>query len=425
MLQSSRFGLDLRTVRVTWTILVLLAALGLAYALRQVLFLIALSLFFAYLLFPLVHFAQRWGIRSRPLTIAVVYLVVLAILGGAAIAVGPRLAAEVQGLAQKLPEMTRRIQSGEIVVGFLARGGWESQQIREIDRLVQSHMGEIVIYAQQATASVLKWLAGAWVIVLIPVLAFFILKDVERFTSTAIWRLGHEGRRRRVWWGIAEDLHLLLGQYVRALLLLALITFVVWSAVFLAAGAPYALVLAGIGGALEVVPVVGPLTAGVVAIGVCLFAGYDHPWLLALFILVWRLIQDYAVNPLVMARGIDIHPALVIVGVLAGGEIAGVAGMFLAAPVMAAVRIVARRLQAPDKSPVDGDEDEGSAGDVKRDRLDVLDPISDLSAAAPARLPTPSSSERAFELDRATAPPRPDERAARDQGPIGRPSAEG
>ena len=127
-------------------------------------------------------------------------------------------------------------------------------------------------------------------------------------------------------------LHLLLGQYVRALVLLALITFVVWSAAFLAAGVPYALVLAGIGGALEFIPVIGPLSAGVVAIGVCLFAGYDHPWLLAVFILVWRGIQDYNINPFVMARGIDIHPALVIVGVLAGGEVAGVAGMFLSVP---------------------------------------------------------------------------------------------
>lgn len=345
VVKSSRFGLDPRAARVTWTILVFLAALGLAYVVRRVLFLVALSLFFAYLLFPLVRLAQRWVRHSRPLAIAVVYLVVLAVLGGAGIAVGPRLATELQDLAQKLPEMSKRIQSGEIVIGFLARGGWESQQIREIDRLVQSHMGEIVGYAQQATTSVVKWLAGAWVIVLIPVLAFFILKDVERFTSTAIWRLGHE-RRRRVWWGIAEDLHLLLGQYVRALLLLALITFVVWSAAFLAAGVPYALVLAGIGGALEVIPVIGPLTAGIVAIGVCLFAGYDHPWLLAVFILMWRAIQDYAINPLVMARGIDIHPALVIVGVLAGGEIAGVAGMFLSVPVIAAVRIVSRRLQA-------------------------------------------------------------------------------
>jgi predicted PurR-regulated permease PerM len=350
MSERSRFGLDPRAARVTWTVLVFLAVLALGYAVRYLLLLVALSLFFAYLLFPLVRLTQRWVIHSRPLAIGVVYLVALAVLGGAGLAVGPRLAAEVQGLAQTLPEMSKRIQNGEIVIGLLAPWGWESQQIREIDRLVQSHMGEIVGYAQQAATSVLKWLAGAWVIVLIPVFAFFILKDVERFTSTTIWRLGHEGRRR-VWWGIAEDLHLLLGQYVRALLLLALITFVAWSAAFLAAGVPYALVLAALGGALEFIPVIGPLTGGVVAIGVCLFAGYDHPWLLAVFILVWRGIQDYAVNPLVMARGVDVHPALVLVGVLAGGEIAGVAGMFLSVPIIAAFRIVWRRLPSPDTAP--------------------------------------------------------------------------
>jgi predicted PurR-regulated permease PerM len=152
--------------------------------------------------------------------------------------------------------------------------------------------------------------------------------------------------------GLAEDLHVLLGQYVRALVLLALITFVAWSAVFLTAGVPYALVLAGIGGALEFIPVIGPLTAGIVVIGVSLFTGYTHPWLLLVFILVWRGIQDYAASPLIMGRGIDIHPALVIIGVLAGGEIAGVAGMFLAVPVIAAVRIVWRRLQAADDTAV-------------------------------------------------------------------------
>jgi len=86
--------------------------------------------------------------------------------------------------------------------------------------------------------------------------------------------------------------------------LLSLIAFAMWSALFLTAGVPYALVLVGI---------------GVVAV-----------------VLVWQV-----------GRGLDIHPALVIVGVLAGGEIAGVAGMFLSVPVFAAARIVWRRLQAP------------------------------------------------------------------------------
>jgi predicted PurR-regulated permease PerM len=355
----SRFFLDSRTARVTWTILVILATLALAYAVRWVLLLVALSLFFAYLLFPLVRLVERWLTRRRTLAIAVVYLVVLAALGGAGAAVGPRLTTEVQSLAQKLPEMSKGIQSGEIVGSLLHRRGWEWRQVTEIEALIRTHMGEIISYAQHVTAALLKWLAGAWVIVLIPVFAFFILKDAERFTSATLSRLRHRGYRG-TGWAIAEDLHLLLGQYVRAQLLLALITFVAWSAVFLTAGVPYALVLAGIGGALEFIPVIGPLTAGVLAIGVSLFGGYAHPWLLAGFVLVWRGIQDYACVPLIMGRGIEIHPALVIVGVLAGGEIAGVAGMFLSVPVIAAARIVWRRLRTDETRPVDDRSLDGS-----------------------------------------------------------------
>jgi predicted PurR-regulated permease PerM len=341
--------LDARTARVAWTVVVFLGVLGLAYVLRHVLVLVALSLFFAFLLFPLVRLTQRW-IPSRLLAIAVVYLVILTAVGGAGFAAGPRLRTELQSLAQQLPDVSKRIQSGELVVGVLAREGWERKQIRQVDRLLQTHMGAIVAYAQRTAADALKWLAGAWVIVLIPVFAFFILKDAERLTSLAIWRLGADGQRGK-WWGLAEDLHEILGRYVRAQVLLALITFVAWSGVFLAAGVPYALVLAAVGGALEFIPVVGPLSAGIAVLGVALSTGYPHPWLLLVFVLVWRGIQDFAASPLVMGRGIDIHPALVIIGVLAGGEIAGVAGMFLSVPVIAAIRIVWQRLHAPDATP--------------------------------------------------------------------------
>ena len=337
------FLLDPRTARIMWTILVFVGTLGLAYAVRSMLLLVALSLFFAYLLFPLVRLTQRWVVSSRALAIAVVYLVVLAALTGVGAAVGPRLTIEVQSLAEKLPEMSKRLDSGAMIGSLLQRQGWEWEQIGEIERLVRAHTGEIIGYAQKATAALLRWLAGAWVVVLIPVFAFFILKDVERFTAAIISRVdqGQPG----MWGRIAEDLHVLLGEYVRALLTLSLITFGVWAAVFLAAGVPYALVLAAIGGALEFIPVIGPLTAGVVVIGVSLFAGYGHPWLLALFVLVWRGIQDYGTSPFIMGRGIEIHPALVVFGVLAGGEIAGVAGMFLSVPVIAAIRIVWRRVQ--------------------------------------------------------------------------------
>ena len=177
--------------------------LGLAYAVRRVPLLAALSLFFAFLLFPAVRLVERWLGPRRLLAIAIVYLALLVALGGAAFAVGPRLSTEAQSLAQKLPDMTTRIQSGAVFGELLQRHGWQSSEIRELERLVQTHMGEIIGYAQQATAALVTWLTGAWVIVLIPVFAVFILKDVERLMSTAIWRLGPRGSRG-MWWGIAE-----------------------------------------------------------------------------------------------------------------------------------------------------------------------------------------------------------------------------
>jgi predicted PurR-regulated permease PerM len=80
-------------------------------------------------------------------------------------------------------------------------------------------------------------------------------------------------------------------------------------------------------------------------VSVALFGGFAHPWLLLVFIVIWRLIQDYVSSPMIMGRGVELHPGLVIFGVLAGGELAGVAGMFLSVPVLAGLRVVLQRLR--------------------------------------------------------------------------------
>ncbi|PYN11825.1 MAG: hypothetical protein DME06_10800 [Candidatus Rokuibacteriota bacterium] len=321
------FLLDARTARATWTVLVFAVGIALVWLLRDVLLLFAFSLFFAYLIFPLVRLVERGlGQASRrALAIGVVYLVLLVGLGTAAASIVPRLTREVAGLAQRLPEMSQQIESGQIVG-----------------------------HAQQAAAGLLRWLSGAWVIVLIPVFAFFILRDAER-AAGGIEALIENPAHRRLWYDIADDVNRLFGEYVRALIILSVITFVVWSLLFFLTGVPYALVLAAIGGGLEFIPVLGPLTGGVIVVSVALFSGYPHPWLLAVFILGWRLVQDYVTSPSVMARGIELHPALVIFGVIAAGEIAGPAGMFVSVPVIAALRVVWRRLRAFRRAPPPAD----------------------------------------------------------------------
>jgi len=341
------FFLDVRAARVTWTVIVIVSGLGLVYLLRTPLLLFVFSLFFAYLIFPVVRLVERRLPRrgGRPLAIAFVYLGLLLALVGVGLGVGPRLTDEVTRLTQKAPEMAQKLGTGQIVTDVLRRRGWDADRLTQVEGALRAHAGEIIGYVQGAVAAGLGWLVGAWVIVLVPVFAFFMLKDAE-LAAAGVDGLIEEPRHRELWRDIAEDVHLLLGKYVRALILLSLITFVVWSAVFFVAGVPYPIGLAAIAGALEFLPIVGPLTAGVIVVAVALFSGYPHPWLLVAFVLLWRGIQDYVSSPLVMGRGIEIHPAVVIFGVIAAGEIAGPAGMFLSVPVLAALRIVWRRVRA-------------------------------------------------------------------------------
>src|SRR5437773_915101 len=348
-------GLDPTTARVAWTLLVIGGAMTLVYILRNVLLLLAFSVFFAYLIFPLVEATQRWvpGLRSRTRAIVLVYLVLLGAVFATGGALGPRLTAEARALAERLPEIAQQWSTSLNVGKALTRLGWQKDAIRTVETALQSHAGEILAYGQSVVAAVLKWLVGAWVIVLIPIFAFFILKDAEEFVAALIGLFEQSHHRQRSL-RIGADLHHLLGDYMRALVLLSLITFAVWSIVFLVVGAPYPLMLAALSATLEVVPVVGPFVAGIIVVSVAVFTGFGHALPLVLFIAAWRFIQDYVSSPLVMARGIEIHPALVIFGVIAGGEIAGPAGMFLSVPVMAGLRILWRHAREAREPSADG-----------------------------------------------------------------------
>jgi len=90
----------------------------------------------------------------------------------------------------------------------------------------------------------------------------------------------------------------------------------------------------------------GPLVAAVIIITVTASTGYVHwPWI-TLFLGVYRIIQDYVISPRLMSSGLEVHPLLVILGVLAGEKLGGIPGMFLSVPIIALFRVIYRRYAA-------------------------------------------------------------------------------
>jgi predicted PurR-regulated permease PerM len=111
-------------------------------------------------------------------------------------------------------------------------------------------------------------------------------------------------------------------------------------------GEQYELLLAGTAGVLEFLPVVGPAAALVIILLVCGIAGTGGLlWILAFWAL-YRVFQDYVLNPYLMSSGVELHPLLVLFGVLAGEKIGGIPGMFFSVPVLAIARVVLTHLRA-------------------------------------------------------------------------------
>jgi predicted PurR-regulated permease PerM len=135
-------------------------------------------------------------------------------------------------------------------------------------------------------------------------------------------------------WNLVD---LKLGAYVRGQVLLILLVGSVLSAVFWAIGLPFWLLVGAFAGVVEIVPVIGPLTAGAVAVGVGLTVSWQVALAAGIAVLVVRLLEDYIVIPRVLGDAVGLSPLLVLVSVSAVALLFGEFAVLLAIPIAAVV----------------------------------------------------------------------------------------
>lgn len=341
---------DPPTARVLTTILLFAAVGAFLWGARNTVVAFLFAIFFAYLLDPVVNLVCRSRIcrNSRGRAIAVVYVALFSVIGGLCYLTGPKLVKEAQSLSQSLPGLLENVQNGQIVHQIGNQRGWSSNTQARVERLLSSHQSEIVRWAQDLGARLAAIATNAIWLIIIPILAFFFLRDGREFANSVVEATDRRSQKQLLE-GILEDLNLMLASYIRAQLTLALISLVVYTAVLGVLRVPYGFVLGALGGMMEFIPVAGPLVAAVSIVGVSFLNSYPHWLLLVIFLGVWRLIQDYLVSPRVMGGRVELHPVAALFGVLVGAEIAGVVGVYLSIPIIATLRILWRRWQRYEK----------------------------------------------------------------------------
>jgi len=334
-------------LRVLLIVLVVAATLWVIVKLTGVILLLVLSIFFAYLVSPLVDFLRR-PLRisrhqfaiPRGLAIIFAYVIIVAAIILIILFVVPQL-------GNQFPEFAEQAR------GYWKTLGAKTQGVNEYFRLHRmpgpvvdaingaalNVIGTIGGYLSTVLQSMLGWVTYIPWLILIPILSFFLLKDVENFRRSALQMLPR-GRWR--WRGdeFFQDISSTLAAYTRAQLTACLFIGLVCTLGFTLLGLPSPLVLGFIAGLFEFVPLVGPLLIALLVAAVATFhGGFFSAILVLIFLGVLRIFQDYFIYPRLIGQGIHLHPLAVIIAILSGAELAGVAGIFLAIPVVAILTV--------------------------------------------------------------------------------------
>lgn len=333
-------------IRMLLIIVAMATVLWLLHALREVLLLVVLSVFFAYLMAPLVKLVHRpWTIKGRQrtpprsLTIGAVYLAIFGSIGIALLVLLPKLGEQITQFASQAPAYLTTARGRAQKLSTLYQQYQLPPSVRDsVTNTVTRGIAASEEYVAAELTSAIGWIAYLPWLVLIPVFAFFFLKDAEDFRHSALLLLP-KGRLR--WRGdeFFEDVNRTLAAYIRSQMMACLIVGVVCTIGFYLLGVPYALALGVMAGILEFIPLAGPLLAAATTVTVTSFHSLSVAIWVLVFLVVLRIVEDYVIYPRLIGRGIHLHPFAIILAVLCGAELAGIAGIFLAIPVAAILSV--------------------------------------------------------------------------------------
>jgi predicted PurR-regulated permease PerM len=346
-------GVVVRIVLITLLILYVAGLVtSLLSSLIHLIFLIVLSILFAYLMEPLVKLVQRPFENSerskympKALAIGVAYLIVFSVLGIGIALIAPLAVEQGKEFATKLPTYATTLQERfnsvngryryrlpkDLQDGLTTR---LTEFAGNLGERVTGTVGEFLI----ELVSYLPWL------ILIPILAFFFLKDINLFRISLLRILPHGDWRTRVE-AVLEDFNTTLAAYARAQLIACVTIGVVCTIGFYLIGLNYAVLLGILAGIFEFVPLIGPVTVAIIVVLTASFS--DNPWdalYVAIFLLVLRMAQDYVIYPRIIREGIHLHPLAIILSVLMGEQIAGIAGVFISIPVVALLTVLYKHI---------------------------------------------------------------------------------
>jgi predicted PurR-regulated permease PerM len=338
-----------REVSRRWQLLAITAVIVyLVWLLSPVLMPFAVAAMLAYLGDPLADRLERMGL-NRMWAATIVFVVLLIVLIGVLLLLIPLVARQIENLIGNLPRYGEWAQN--VAWPWLQAQLHLDPHMFDSDRLVtaiKEHLGSIggvatavIGKVSRSGVGIAMWLTN---LVLIPVVAFYLLRDWDRLVATIDGMLPRSIQPTIA--HLARESDKILGAFVRGQLLVMLALGTFYAAGLGLTGLSVGLLIGMVAGLLSFVPYLGFIIGFVAAIIAALvqFGDWTHVLLVCAVFAVGQLLEGYVLVPKLVGDKIGLHPVAVIFAVLAGGYLFGFLGVLLALPAASVILVLLRYL---------------------------------------------------------------------------------
>jgi predicted PurR-regulated permease PerM len=316
------------------------AGVLLLYKVRAVLTPFLLAFVLSYLMNPAVTNLEKRG-APRSLGTLVIYVGFTLFVALFALCLLPRFLTQLEGLAQVLPEYARTIQS-HLAAFYLrfSRFNIPEPVKGAIDNGIQRAEEALMGFVERALGQVPGLLPRLSLLILVPVLAFYLTMDFPELKMWLLAWIPHRWQSDIV--GLMIEMDENLGSFIRGQLAVSAIVGILIAAGLSVIRVEFALIIGLIAGIFNIVPYFGPIIGAFPAV---IFALLKSP-LTALYVIILFVavnqIESSIISPSILGEHVGLHPVTVIFSIISGGYLFGVLGVLLAVPVASIVKVVLR-----------------------------------------------------------------------------------
>ena len=338
----------------SWRLLIVAAAVyvlvRVSASVGIVIFAVIIALFLTAVLLPLERQFRRLipGPNSLPPLLAL--LTGVAVLGAIGYLVAWQISSHTTVLADDVSKQITQAEHWLRTGPLHLKSANMSKIATSLTNTIKSHQGQLVSGAISTVRTASEALAGLLLVLLV---SFYLLRDgqliwawaVRLFPSAAHARLDHAGRAG---WRT-------FGGYMRGQLLIALFHGVSITIVLLVLRVPLAVALGVLIFLGSFIPLVGLTITGALAVVVTLL---EHGWITALIVAIVIIVlvqaEGHLLQPFIMSRSVHVHPLAVLLAVVAGTTLGGIAGALIAVPLIAFLNTTTQALRAGPGQPLPG-----------------------------------------------------------------------